>query len=150
MSIQTNNHPEPQLYKRHNRCFVSFPYDVKLVDTVRRMKNRWWTPKTREWSFDGACYDEFLAAHPTTINLEYDMFIYKTKMNIYFKFIATHDLAALSKAVGTNGEVEYDPDGHVFVIPATDYYLLEDYVAETGLHALMRNFEQSCSIKRKV
>jgi hypothetical protein len=43
--------------------------------------------------------------------------------------------------------VTYDPDCHLFVIPQNDYPKLEDYVKEKGLHALMRNYEQICTIK---
>jgi hypothetical protein len=150
MSIEENNQSEPQLYRRRNRCFVSFPYEPKLVDTVRRMENRWWTPKTREWSFDDTCFDEFMAAHPNTVELKYDMIIYKTKRQIYFKFIETHDLVAMVQVVGTNGDVKYDPDGHVFVIAAGDFGKLKEYITSTGLHALLRNFAQSRSIKLKL
>ena len=102
---------------------------------------------TREWSFDVSCHDAFIAAHPTTIELKHDMYIYKTKQNVYFKFIETHNLDELTQLLGN---VEYDPDGHVFVISPSEYTKLEEYVQQKGLKAMMRNFEQVCTIKRKI
>jgi hypothetical protein len=147
MSIEENNQSAPQMYMRRNRCFVSFPYDSRIVDTVRLMQNRWYTPKTREWSFNGSCKDEFITVHPNTIELKYDMIIYKTRYDVYFKFIETEDLDELSRVMVS---VTYDFDGHVFVIPRSEYPKLEAYVSEKGFHALMRNFEQSCPIKPKI
>jgi hypothetical protein len=141
-SIEENNERVPQMYIRHNRCFVKFPFNQKIVDTVKLMANRWWTPKTREWSFDISCREEFLSVHPNTIELKYDMIIYKTRHVVYFKFIDTHNLEELSQVIG---EVTYDLDGHVFMIAKNQYGKMVEYVKAKGLHALLRNYEQTCS-----
>ena len=147
MSIEENNQTVPQLYKRRNRCFVSFPYDRKIVNTVQSMHKKWYTPKTREWSFDQASQDEFMSAHPTTVEVNYEMIIYKSKCFVYFKFIDTHNMDELTQLVP---EVTYDPDGHVFVIPKSEFSKLEEYVNVKGIKALLRNNEQATTIKRTI
>jgi hypothetical protein len=144
MSIEENNQQVPQMYIRRNRCFVSFPYNSKIVETVRLMANRWYTPKTREWSFNAECKNEFISAYPDTIEMKNDMIIYKTPKDVYFKFIETQNLDELKQWVAG---VTYDFDGHVFAILPADYHKLVEYVREKGFYAVLRNFEPPCPIK---
>jgi hypothetical protein len=83
MSIQEIEDSKEQLFSRKNRVFVSFPYNDKVVQSVRSMKKAWWSQKLREWSFDEESLGEFVGLHDCLM-LSQDMIIFKEKDNVSF------------------------------------------------------------------
>ena len=44
--------------------YVTFPYEQKIVDTVRTYPNRFWNKDTKEWELPFKCFKPFIDALP--------------------------------------------------------------------------------------
>jgi hypothetical protein len=78
MSIQEIEDSKIQLYSRKNRVFLTFPYNDKVVQSVKSMQKAYWSHKLREWSFDEDSLGDFVGLHDCHM-LSQDMIIFKEK-----------------------------------------------------------------------